>query len=119
MTDSGRASWMIGEGKSLPPEFDDGVVWAAWLYYVDQLTQSDIAKILGMSRATIVNYLQEARERGSFRSASTPTSAGALQLRESSKRLSGLKARWSFPQASRARWSRGSAKQARACLRIW
>lgn len=64
MTESARASWMIGEGKSLPPEFDDGVVWAAWLYYVDQLTQSDIAKILGMSRATIVNYLQEARERG-------------------------------------------------------
>lgn len=49
---------------TLPTEFDDAVVWAAWLYYADQLTQSEIAKRLGVSRATIVNYLQEARERG-------------------------------------------------------
>ncbi len=36
----------------------------AWLYYADQMTQSEIAKTLKVSRATIVNYLQEARERG-------------------------------------------------------
>lgn len=45
-------------------EFDDAVTWAAWLYYADQMTQSDIAALLGVSRATIVNYLQEARDRG-------------------------------------------------------
>lgn len=50
--------------STLPTEFDDAVVWAAWLYYADQLTQSEIAKRLDVSRATIVNYLQEARERG-------------------------------------------------------
>ena len=49
---------------SVPTEFDDAVMWAAWLYYADQLTQSEIAKKLRVSRATIVNYLQEARERG-------------------------------------------------------
>ena len=49
---------------SMPTEFDDAVMWAAWLYYADQLTQSEIAKKLRVSRATIVNYLQEARERG-------------------------------------------------------
>jgi Transcriptional regulator, contains sigma factor-related N-terminal domain len=49
---------------SVPIEFDDAVMWAAWLYYADQLTQSEIAKKLQVSRATIVNYLQEARERG-------------------------------------------------------
>ncbi len=48
----------------LPPEFDDAVMWAAWLYYADQMTQSDIAKQLGVSRATIVNLLQDARQRG-------------------------------------------------------
>lgn len=48
----------------LPTEFDDAVVWAAWLYYADEMTQSEIAKTFGVSRATIVNYLQEARERG-------------------------------------------------------
>jgi DNA-binding transcriptional regulator LsrR (DeoR family) len=51
-------------GAGIPIEFDDAVMWAAWLYYADELTQSDIAKRLRVSRATIVNYLQEARERG-------------------------------------------------------
>lgn len=53
-----------GAGLGVPTEFDDAVVWAAWLYYADQMTQNEIAKLLGVSRATIVNYLQEARERG-------------------------------------------------------
>lgn len=48
----------------IPTEFDDAIVWAAWLYYADEMTQSEIAKMLGVSRATIVNYLQEARARG-------------------------------------------------------
>ncbi|MEA3536160.1 sugar-binding transcriptional regulator [Rhizobium sp. CC-YZS058] len=51
----------------IPAEFDDAIVWAAWLYYEDQLTQHEIAKLLGVSRATIVNYLQEARKRGIVR----------------------------------------------------
>ncbi len=51
----------------VPAEFDDVVVWAAWLYYEEQLNQSEIAAQLGVSRATIVNYLQEARERGAVR----------------------------------------------------
>ncbi len=60
-----NASMQLSEKPlSLPTEFDDAVVWAAWLYYADQLTQSEIAKRLHVSRATIVNYLQEARERG-------------------------------------------------------
>lgn len=48
----------------MPLEFDDAVTWAAWLYYVDQLTQSAVASRLGVSRATVVNYLHDARERG-------------------------------------------------------
>ena len=52
------------QAPAVPTEFDDAIVWAAWLYYADQMTQSEIAKALGVSRATIVNYLQEARERG-------------------------------------------------------
>lgn len=52
------------ERRVVPPmELDDDVVWAAWLYYVDELTQSDVAKILGVSRATVVNLLREARQR--------------------------------------------------------
>lgn len=40
------------------------MVWAAWLYYEERLTQEEIADRLGVSRATVVNFLQEARERG-------------------------------------------------------
>jgi len=49
---------------SLPTEFEDAVIWAAWLYYADGLTQNDIAKRLNVARATVVNYLREARDRG-------------------------------------------------------
>ncbi|NHT75747.1 DNA-binding transcriptional regulator LsrR (DeoR family) [Rhizobium sp. PP-F2F-G38] len=52
------------KGALVPMEFDDSIMWAAWLYYADEMTQSEIAKRLNVSRATIVNYLQEARERG-------------------------------------------------------
>lgn len=48
----------------LPTEFEDAVVWAAWLYFSDQLTQNDIAQRLNVARSTVVNYLREARERG-------------------------------------------------------
>lgn len=47
-----------------PLEFDDVLTFASWLYYVDGLTQSDVAARLGVSRASVVNYLQEARTRG-------------------------------------------------------
>lgn len=43
---------------------DDIIIEAAWLYYQDGLNQNDIAERLGVSRATVVNYLQDARERG-------------------------------------------------------
>jgi DNA-binding transcriptional regulator LsrR (DeoR family) len=43
---------------------DDVVVEAAWLYYVEGLNQNEIAARLSVSRASVVNYLQEARERG-------------------------------------------------------
>ncbi|OUS04170.1 transcriptional regulator [Rhodobacterales bacterium 52_120_T64] len=43
------------------------VIEAAWMYYHDELNQSEIAKLLQVSRATVVNYLQEARERGYIR----------------------------------------------------
>ncbi len=52
-----------GGAAPMPAAFDDAVVWAAWLYYADQLNQSEVAKALGVSRATVVTLLREARER--------------------------------------------------------
>ncbi|MCQ0986342.1 sugar-binding transcriptional regulator [Jiella marina] len=43
---------------------EDSLLEAAWLYYVDEWNQSEIAERLAVSRATVVNYLQQARELG-------------------------------------------------------
>ena len=40
---------------------------AAWAYYHDGMKQSDIATLLKVSRASVVNYLAEARARGYVR----------------------------------------------------
>ena len=48
-----------------PPEFGgDAVIWAMWLYYGESRTQNEVAKTLGVSRASVANYLAEARRRG-------------------------------------------------------
>lgn len=71
-------------GAAVPTEFDDAIMWTAWLYYADQMTQSEVATKLGVSRATVANYLNEARERGivsvniSPKAASRTTLARAL-----------------------------------------
>ncbi len=70
----------------IPAAFDDAVIWAAWLYYADQLNQSEVAKALNVSRATVVSLLQEARERGivtiNLRSDLAATTNCARQLTE-------------------------------------
>lgn len=43
------------------------VIEVAWMYYQDGLNQKEIADRLDISRATVVNYLQEAREKGMIR----------------------------------------------------
>ncbi|MGQ7848305.1 sugar-binding transcriptional regulator [Granulosicoccus sp. 3-233] len=42
---------------------DDAIVEAAWCYYHEGLNQSAIATKLGVSRASVVNYLAESRRR--------------------------------------------------------
>ncbi|TIS85841.1 MAG: sugar-binding transcriptional regulator, partial [Mesorhizobium sp.] len=36
---------------------------AAWMYFVEQMTQNEIADVLGVGRVTIVRMLAEARSR--------------------------------------------------------
>lgn len=40
---------------------------AAWLYYVEELTQADIARALGLSRAKVIRLLAAARGNGTVR----------------------------------------------------
>jgi len=42
---------------------DDNIIEAAWLYFHEGLNQGDIAARLNISRASVVNYLAEARRR--------------------------------------------------------
>ncbi|MCB1883415.1 MAG: sugar-binding transcriptional regulator [Geminicoccaceae bacterium] len=67
--------------RAIPAEFGaDAIVWAAWLYYVDGLTQSGVAAALGVSRASVVAYLQAARERGVVRIAIDPDALAGVTL---------------------------------------
>ncbi|MGG7565500.1 sugar-binding transcriptional regulator [Rhodovulum sp. DZ06] len=58
----------------LPPiEFGgDAVAWAVWLYHGEGRTQNEVARALGLSRATIANYLAEGRRRGLVRISLAP-----------------------------------------------
>ena len=49
---------------TLPPPHDQLRVRAAWLYYVEGLTQVDVAKRLGVNRIMITRLLADARNRG-------------------------------------------------------
>ena len=52
-------------GKTVPIRFGgDTMLWAAWLYYAEGRTQSEVSQILGVSRASVVNYLARARRDG-------------------------------------------------------
>jgi DNA-binding transcriptional regulator LsrR (DeoR family) len=64
-----------------PLEFGgDPVVWAAWLYYEERMTQEEVAERLGVSRATVVNVLQEARDRGIVTIAVSPRHLSSVRL---------------------------------------
>ena len=50
---------------TVPAEFDgDAMVWAAWLYYEEDMTQDEVAKRLGLSRASVNTLLRSARAHG-------------------------------------------------------
>ena len=52
-----------GRRRYRPDEqIEDILLRAAWMYYYENKNQSDIAQEFGVSRATVVNYLQQARE---------------------------------------------------------
>jgi dihydroxyacetone kinase-like protein len=64
---------------------DDPYVWASWLYYQEGMTQSDIAQTMGISRATVITYLNEARERGIVNIAIEPARLASLTIARSLK----------------------------------
>ncbi|MCO5063291.1 MAG: sugar-binding transcriptional regulator [Rhizobiaceae bacterium] len=106
MKEKARSKNGGGPGASIPTEFDDAVMWAAWLYYADQLTQSEIAKTMHVSRATIVNYLQEARERGIVSVNISPKAGGRTRVARALLEKYGLEGAFVIPSSDEAGLSR-------------
>eukprot|EP01037_Dinobryon_pediforme_P010651 gene10651-10722_t len=74
----------------IPQEFDNVVVWAAWMYYVDELTQNEIAQIIGVSRVTVIKMLQEARSNGIVSIRINPEIVSRAQLSRSLAKRFGI-----------------------------
>lgn len=53
----------VGDVSGRGSRQDDYIIETAWLYFHDGLNQGEIAKRLNISRASVVNYLAEARRR--------------------------------------------------------
>lgn len=53
---------------------------AAWMYYIEQMTQNDIAAVLGVGRVTIVRLLAEARARNEVKITIDGTLADLVNL---------------------------------------
>lgn len=68
MAPSARKKNKSGASSTIPlRSTDDYIVQATWMYYHEGKNQNTIATTLGVSRASVVNYLQQARERGYVR----------------------------------------------------
>jgi DNA-binding transcriptional regulator LsrR (DeoR family) len=78
---------MLTKGKDAPILSLDPLISAAWLYYHLELTQADIAKILGMSRTSVANLLAKAREEGIVTISLDPKHLSALNLAQKAKEL--------------------------------
>lgn len=95
---------------------DEIVVEAAWLYYHDGLNQNEIADRLDVSRATVVNYLQEAREKNYIRVTMAPDVFMGHKLSHQLREKFNLKAAFIVPngqgdiQARLTRAARGAAE---------
>ncbi len=63
-TPLGKMRIASADAARMPARDDAPYIEAAWLYYHDGLNQNDIAERMRISRASVVNYLNEARTRG-------------------------------------------------------
>nr|WP_319484582.1 sugar-binding transcriptional regulator [uncultured Cohaesibacter sp.] len=70
---------------------NDPRLWAAWLYYHDELNQNQIATLLGVSRASVVNYLQEARANHYIKISVRSDLLTSIKLAEKLKETFGLR----------------------------
>jgi DNA-binding transcriptional regulator LsrR (DeoR family) len=65
-------------------------VRAAWMYFIEQMTQNEIADVLGVGRVTVVRMLAEARARNEVRIAIESELAEVVRLERALERAFGL-----------------------------
>ena len=94
---------MPDDARTRPPPADalhDPVLRAAWAYWVDELSQAEVAERLGLSRASVHNLLRQAREGGLVRVTLDPA---VLARTDDARRLAeryGLEAAYLVPEGA-------------------
>jgi DNA-binding transcriptional regulator LsrR (DeoR family) len=87
--------------KAPPMQFgSDLPLWAAWLYYEEGLKQDEIATRLGLSRASVFNLLQKARDDGIVTITIDPTRLKRADLSMELKEKGGLIECYVLPSSS-------------------
>ena len=81
---------------------DNAVAWAMWLYYAEGRTQNEVAQMLGVSRASVANYLSEARRRGLVSINITPDVLASVELGRSLSERYGLAGAHIVPTGAQA-----------------
>ncbi len=71
---------------------------AAWLYYLEELTQGEVARELGVSRSTVVRLLQRAKEEGLVR-ITLDVPREVFEMERELERLYGLRRARLLPEA--------------------
>nr|WP_292838523.1 sugar-binding transcriptional regulator [Mesorhizobium sp.] len=84
-SDAGENGLTAGESKA-----DRLRVRAAWMYFIEQMTQNDIADVLGVGRVTVVRMLAEARARNEVKIAIEGELAEIVRLERELERTFGL-----------------------------
>lgn len=94
---------IVRDDLRIPTRFrGDPAIWAAWLYYHDNLTQAEIGLAMGVSRATVNAYIAEARERGVVSVKVDPSWMQTLEISESVTQKFGLKSSIVIPATKSA-----------------
>lgn len=77
--------------RNIPARFAmDEVLWAAWLYYEQGQKQEQIADQLGISRASVFNLLQKARDEGIVKISIDPSRIARADLSQALCEATGL-----------------------------
>lgn len=88
--DEGRAGVDVTEQVASESRTDRLRIRAAWMYFVEQMTQNEIADVLGVGRVTIVRMLADARARNEVKITIESELSEIVRLERALERTFGL-----------------------------